>query len=380
MERSLLLFRESIKTKVTFQVYERRLREFMRFCNVDSFDELTQVNNLQELLEDYIIEKKQTISPNSVPNYFWPIKTFCESNEIELKWKKIQRFFPSKVKTGGKRPYKTADIQKMLDATTTLRGKAIIHFIACTGVRIGSIVDLKIKNLIDMPLGCKAVCIYEGEVEEYFTFTTPECSEILDRYIQRRRTDGEHVSPESPLFRQTYGKRRSKKVRKITTKTIRNYLERMIRQAGLDSTRQSNGRRESPISHAFRKRMITILKNTSGINNSTSEKLAGHKIYYDSEDHFAVKHDNSYNLPDLEKMFSQYRLAIPELTISDMARVQMKETQMEKQYSALEEEKKKHFEEKKKWYKTILERAKTEGSIPNWLRPIMDEMIQDFES
>jgi hypothetical protein len=111
MERSLLLFRESIKTKVTFQVYQRRLQEFMRFCNVSSFDELTQVTNLQESLEDYIIEKKQSISPNSVPNYFWPIKTFCESNEIELKWKKIQRFFPSKVKTGGKRPYTTKDIQ-----------------------------------------------------------------------------------------------------------------------------------------------------------------------------------------------------------------------------------------------------------------------------
>jgi len=63
MDRSLLLFRESIKTKITFQVYERRLQEFMRFCNVGSFDELTQVTNLQESLEDYIIAKKQNISP-----------------------------------------------------------------------------------------------------------------------------------------------------------------------------------------------------------------------------------------------------------------------------------------------------------------------------
>jgi hypothetical protein len=119
MERSLLLFGESIKTEVTFQVYQRRLKEFMSFCNVSSFDDLTRVKNLQESLEDYVIQKKQTVSPNSVPNYFWPIKTFCESNEIELKWKKIQRFFPSKVKTGGKRPYTAEDVQKMLDATTT---------------------------------------------------------------------------------------------------------------------------------------------------------------------------------------------------------------------------------------------------------------------
>jgi hypothetical protein len=58
----------------------------------------------------------------------------------------------------------------------------------------------------------------------------------------------------------------------------------------------------------------------------------------------------------------------------------MKEVQMKKQYSALEEDRRKHFEEKKKWYQTILNRAKTEGEIPDWLRPVMDEMIQDFES
>ena len=64
----------------------------------------------------------------------------------------------------------------------------------------------------------------EGEVEEYFTFTTPECGEILERYIQRRRTDGKKINPNSPLFRETYGKRRSNKVRKVTTNTIRNFI------------------------------------------------------------------------------------------------------------------------------------------------------------
>jgi len=35
MEKSLLLFRESIKTEDTFQMYQRCLKEFMSFCNVE---------------------------------------------------------------------------------------------------------------------------------------------------------------------------------------------------------------------------------------------------------------------------------------------------------------------------------------------------------
>ncbi|PJB98070.1 MAG: hypothetical protein CO079_03980 [Nitrosopumilales archaeon CG_4_9_14_0_8_um_filter_34_10] len=133
------------------------------------------------------------------------------------------------------------------------------------------------------------------------------------------------------------------------------------------------------VNHAFRKRFITILKSTPEIKNSTAEKLAGHKVYRD-EDNFMVELDDSYNVPTLDSLFNQYKHAIVELSIDDSSRLQMKEVQIQKQYSALEEEKRKHFEEKKKWYKTIIERARTEGEIPDWLRPVMDEMIQDFES
>ena len=132
------------------------------------------------------------------------------------------------------------------------------------------------------------------------------------------------------------------------------------------------------VNHAFRKRFITILKNTPEIKNSTAEKLAGHKVYRD-EENFIVELDDSYNVPTLESLFNQYRYAIPMLTVDDMARVQMKEQQIQKQYSALEEEKRRHFEEKKKWYQTIMKRAKSEGKIPDWLRSLFDELILTFE-
>ena len=113
--------------------------------------------------------------------------------------------------------------------------------------------------------------------------------------------------------------------------------------------------------------------------NSTAEKLVGHRVYRDEENNI-VDLDDSYNVPTLENLFGQYKTALAELAIDDMTRVQIKELQIQKQHSALQEEKQKHFEEKKKWYKTIINRARTDGEIPILLRPVMDEMIQDFES
>ena len=115
------------------------------------------------------------------------------------------------------------------------------------------------------------------------------------------------------------------------------------------------------------------------VTSSTAEKLVGHRVYRDEENNI-VDLDDSYNVPTLEILFGQYKTALSELAIDNMTRVQIKELQIQKQYSSLEEEKRKHFEEKKKWYKTIIDRAKTDGEIPVWLRPVMDEMIQDFES
>jgi len=89
--------------------------------------------------------------------------------------------------------------------------------------------------------------------------------------------------------------------------------------------------------------------------------------------------DSSYNVPTAEVLFNSYKHAISDLTIDDESRVRIKENEIQKQYSALQEEKQKHFEEKKKWYKTILNRAKTEGKIPDWLRGVFDELLLDFE-
>ncbi len=61
MERSLLLFKESIKSKQSFETYLVRLKMFMKYHNIQSYDEIMRLHNLQELFEDWIIDMKLRI-------------------------------------------------------------------------------------------------------------------------------------------------------------------------------------------------------------------------------------------------------------------------------------------------------------------------------
>jgi hypothetical protein len=104
MERSLLLFQNSLKSEKSFGTYFRNLNLFRRFIGSEDFDSITRTKSekLQIFLEDYIMDLKGRINPNTIPTYYFPIQTFLETNDIDLKWKKIRRLFPAKVKKTGR--------------------------------------------------------------------------------------------------------------------------------------------------------------------------------------------------------------------------------------------------------------------------------------
>ena len=378
MERSLLLFKESVKSKQSFETYLVRLKMFMKYHGFTSYDQIVIQPNLQELFEDWVIAQKQRVNPNGLATYYYGVKGFFDANEIELNYKKIKKFFPQKIKKSGRKPYTTQQIKQLVDSQTNIRNKAIIHFVASSGIRIGALEGLKVKHLLDMPLGCKAVCVYEGSLEEHWTFITPETSKFLEQYFKKRTSDGESLTPHSPVFRDTFRKYTvHRHAIPLKRKSFGNIITNALRRSGVNLPK-NNGRHETMSWHGMRKRFVTILKNEVGIQNAVVERLVGHKVY--QEDGIRIDLDDSYFRPTLDELFDKYKLAIHALTLDDMTRIQIKEIQIQKQYSVFEQEKQKHFEEKKKWYKTIIERARTEGEIPDWLRPVMDEMIQDFES
>jgi len=126
MERSLLLFQNSLKSEKSFETYYKNLDLFRRYIVTDDFDSITRTEHdkLQVLLEDYIMNLKGRISLNTIPTYYFPIQTFLETYDIDLKWKKIRRLFPAKVKRTGRETWSTQDIKTILSYSINARIKS----------------------------------------------------------------------------------------------------------------------------------------------------------------------------------------------------------------------------------------------------------------
>jgi hypothetical protein len=114
------------------------------------------------------------------------------------------------------------------------------------------------------------------------------------------------LTQESPLFRYDYANGRRLN-RSIGREAMYDIISRMVKNSGIERTKK--GRRyDVAIDHGFRKFFATCLKSNSKISYSVTERLLGHQEYL----------ENSYFLPEIEKLFMEYQKAIPDLTIDDI--------------------------------------------------------------
>lgn len=298
--RSMLLFEEGIQSKYTRINYIRHLREFERFSGLTCTDiSSTPRDMLQKLLEDYLIQLKHTTNPNSIPSRFQGIRHFCIMNRIDINWDIIRKMFPHRQKTSRLRAYTTEEIKAMLYNARCPRDRALIHFLASTGARIGVFDhDLKIRHIQRMPNSCTAVRLYAGEVEEYWSFLTPQASKILRVYFEERKRSGEIMTEDAPIF-----------VRRGNTKQLgwsgsRSVIYRMVSKT--DSIRcKQDCRYDVQVNHGFRKRFNTILKMDNSVNYNIAEKLMGHKNGL----------DGVYFTPTLNDLFVEFKKIIRKMTI-----------------------------------------------------------------
>jgi len=280
---------------------------------------------LQIMVEDYVMMLKKRVSPNTVNTYMAGIEAFFETNDIELRWKKIRRLYPAKVKKTGAKMWTTEEIDLMLKSTRDLRQKALIHFLAASGVRRGAISDLKIKHIQKIE-NCYAISVYEDSLEEYTTFIHQEAAFWLDKYLEKRKNDGEYLDKNSPLFRKSY-QLGIQKALPMNDELVLRSIWYVINKSGLRAGQEKkSGRYETQTNHGFRKRWTTIIENVEGVKVILAEKMMGHSIK-------SIPMAEIYNLPTTEMLFAEYKKAIPELIISDEERIRLENEKLKEEKS-----------------------------------------------
>jgi len=324
----MFLFEESIKSKATLESYRYYLNRYAEYHKLKDLESILEFppGDIENMIKRYVIHIKKQVGPNSVSTYIKPLKTFLEVNgyENKIKWKQITKLYPERIKLSGASAWQTEEVKKMLDTTNSLKNKAVINFLASSGVRVGAVTDLKLSHITDMPDNCKMVLVYEDTKDEYVTFLTPEASRALDDYLDQRRSDGEMLNGDSPLFRSRYTIGGIKS-RPSSTKSFQLIIIRAIRNANLRGDIK-NGRYKTQAVHGFRKRYNTILKLNKNVNDNAIEKMLGHKNGL----------DGVYLQITNEKLFEEFRAGIADLTIDPTQRQQVKITELETKNQRIE--------------------------------------------
>ena len=200
---------------------------------------------------------------------------------------------------------------------------AVVHYLASSGARSGSIEELKMKHLKTMPKGCKSIQVYADTKDEYYTFIHHEAVEALEQYFEFRRKSGEIITPDSWVFPRGYTATlplRSCDVSVSFSHSFRNRID-------LGSFRDN--RYDIETVHGLRKRWNTILKSNPDINSNHAEKIFGHSSTYSL--------DNTYHKPLLEQLFDEYQKAIPELIIDEKYRLKTKINEQQDEIGLLKE-------------------------------------------
>ena len=368
MDTEKIIISESNLSQATKKDYDYRLGLFYKFSSIRNDDELIDYpsEKLQTLLVNYtrhLVKRvnNDELSANTVPKMFRGIRWLLNSNyrENDIKWKPIEALFPKSVKRSGFKAWTSDQIQLMLENTGNLRNKAIIHFQASTGARIG-VHDhpLLMKHLTMMEWsghGCYAVLLYADEdetVEEkdlrdkmddvqggdsYWAFLTPEATSYLDRYFDERKRKGEVFEPETPVFLKDEIKQ-TLDSKQLSDKNITSILFRIISEIPELQRKKKGRRHDIQINHGFRKRTNTILKLESKVNSNIAEKILGHKNGL----------DGVYLAPTREECFREFVKGIGQLTVSDSRRKDLELSSMKETQDILERKNKELSEYKTK--------------------------------
>ncbi len=89
MEPCMEIFLEAIKSDSAKDNYTRAMRFFKDFTKLETYQDIVDLDKkkLTQLIASYIIYRKKVNNPNSMGQYYHPIQTFLEMNDVLLNFK-----------------------------------------------------------------------------------------------------------------------------------------------------------------------------------------------------------------------------------------------------------------------------------------------------
>jgi hypothetical protein len=280
-----MMFKYSIRSELTRKYYERRLRRFFDFiqfeieiedvgkrCNDYAENAKSNIDSTLNQIITFLhfqkgrVENKE-ITAATLKNFVKSLKVFCDSADIAIAWKKITKGLPKGRQASNDRAPTIDEIRKLLEYPDR-RIKPVVLTMASSGIRLGAWDLLQWKHVSPMlneneEIIAAKLCIYAGDIEQYYTFITTEAYGALKDWMDFRASYGEKISGNSWLMRdiwQTtnidYGAKwgLATNPKKLKSSGIKRLLERSLWEQGIrQPLKDGEKRHEWKAAHGFRK-------------------------------------------------------------------------------------------------------------------------------
>jgi len=333
IEKINLKFEQSIKSEETKRVYLVYLNKYLQFPGTEKFlDGLDQTDprNIEDHVINFVISmKKEGKGFTAIHNYVSAIFKFYKIRDLVLNTDKIKQYLPEFRKSKKNKAYTHEEIQSLLDISDE-RMRCIILLLASSGIRVGAIPDLRLRNIQKVStesgfdIHIHKLIVYENTNDEYVTFTSNECSRAIDSYLKFRESKGERLSQDSFLIREQFDVRdpfAASKSHQIKPQTISKKLIDLAERSGLrqkevlqEGKKPATIRKDIQIAHGFRKFFSTQLVEAD-VKTELRWLLEGHKL----------KGNDSHYIRTTEKRLQEeYEKALESLTIDPANRLRRK--------------------------------------------------------
>jgi integrase len=296
----------------TVESYVKAINKFVKFLGFkDPEEALSAIQsgqvNPSTKVDQFIDKALEGAAHGTVRNYLFGIKKWFELSGVKVDWERIE--FPSGAEgSEADRAPSKEELKNLLNHASSARDRAAIMVLTSSGLRVGTMLSLKVGDVdfdsypdvakikVERRRGRKFVGKRRGsQGKMFFTWITDEARKALLEYLEERKRAGETLTPDSPLFEDSQGQGKF-----VTLENFERVWYRLLKRAGLD---EKSHRQYMLHVHTLRK---YFRSNCVGVDPSYRETWMGHKAGYLDESYFRAEE---------ERHLTEYRKAIPHLTV-----------------------------------------------------------------
>lgn len=291
---------------------------------------------------------KNYLNPNSVPNYFKPIRKLFDMNAVPVAWPRIYAVFPEENNNNDGRGYTRQEIQKILNFAKGVLDRAIILVASSSGMREGGLAftwksimpvyrvgDKFTFEIVESEentaiIACAVITVYRKTNDVSYGFITPEAYQaLMDYRMTWIKETGRQPKDDDPVFKSA-----GPLIKPLTGAAIKARIYRVVKSSGVWlAPKQGERRSEIPIMNGFRRFFNKTNKESLSKDSSIGALI---KKEYMMSHTGLVKLDRNYFKTHIMELVEEYLGAVPNLTISDVERTKAENRVLRKQKLDLE--------------------------------------------